>query len=237
MTKAEKYTLFMETVAADQRHGYSQANRWGTPDYDCSSLVISALDAAGITAKSEGATYTGNMYAVLTKIGFTDVKASVNLATGLGLLRGDILLNDIHHTAVYTGSGKIVHARGQSFGAPAPGDQGQEIAITSYYNYPWDHVLRYQEGHAAPVPRERYAGICTVALAEMVEGSEGPQVKSLQIILNGKGYKGADGKPLDVDGEYGPNTMHAVRQLQKAAGMTGINFGTVSSMTWKALLT
>ena len=29
-------------IAADDSHGYDQANRWG-PDYDCSSLVISAF--------------------------------------------------------------------------------------------------------------------------------------------------------------------------------------------------
>ena len=152
MTKVERYVQFMETVAADQSHGYSQQSRWGKPDYDCSSLVIDALEKSGIPARSNGATYTGNMHGVLTALGFVNVKKFVNLSTGSGLKRGDILLNVVHHTAVYVGNGKIVHARGRSYGSPVPGDQGQEISISNYYNYPWDYVLRYKGVDQEPSP-------------------------------------------------------------------------------------
>ena len=46
------------SIANDNSHGYSQINRWG-PDYDCSSLVISAFRNAGVDVGA--ATYTGNM--------------------------------------------------------------------------------------------------------------------------------------------------------------------------------
>lgn len=241
MTKAEKYTLWMETIAADQKHGYSQSNRWGTPDYDCSSLVISALEQAGIPAKQSGATYTGNMYGVLKKLGFTDVKSKVNLATGAGLQRGDILLNNLHHTAVYCGNGKIVHARGQSYGSPTAGDQGQEIAVSGYYNCPWDHVLRYNEnaaGNATESATTGIVGTCAVTLAQMVEGATGEQVRSLQMLLNAKGYRDASGDRLDVDGEYGEKTAQAVTNLQKTfAFPSDTFFGTVAAKTWTALIT
>lgn len=42
----EKAIFQMEAWAADNSHGYDQANRWG-PDYDCSSAVISAWELAG----------------------------------------------------------------------------------------------------------------------------------------------------------------------------------------------
>ena len=42
---------FMEAMAADDTHGYDQASRWG-PDYDCSSLVISAWKKAVDTMSS-----------------------------------------------------------------------------------------------------------------------------------------------------------------------------------------
>lgn len=238
MTKAEKYTLYMETVAADQKHGYSQQNRWGSPDYDCSSLVISALEASGIPAKSSGATYTGNMYPVLMKLGFKDVKKSVNLATGAGLQRGDILLNTVKHTAVYCGNGKIVHARGQSYGSPQPGDQGTEIAVSGYYNS-WDYVLRYTgDGQEKPsVPSESYVGDCTVTLPMMVTGSFGEAVRSLQSLLNAKGYRDSAGNRLDVDGEYGELTAQAVERLQHDHNFpSGTYFGTVAGRTWQVLV-
>ena len=41
MTKTEKAVTWAIRIANDPAHGYDQDNRWG-PDYDCSSLVISA---------------------------------------------------------------------------------------------------------------------------------------------------------------------------------------------------
>lgn len=239
MTKTQKALKWMLDTAADQSHGYSQQNRWGK-DYDCSSAVITAWQRAGVPVKDKGATYTGNMYDVFLKCGFKDVTKKVTLSTGKGLQPGDVLLNFVHHTAMYQGSGKIVHARGQSYGSPRTGDQGQEFAANCpYYNYPWDAILRYPESGSTPSPakpKEKYLGTCAVTLAELGPGCYGQQVKTLQILLKAKGYKGADGKALDCDGEYGDNTAYAVEQLQKKAGMKNIWYGTVSSATWSLVL-
>ena len=98
----------MENIANDDSHGYSQDSRWGTPDYDCSSLVISSWEQAGVPVKTAGATYTGNMYNIFIKNGFIDVTDQINLNTGAGLIRGDVLLNHVHHTAMYCGNGQEV---------------------------------------------------------------------------------------------------------------------------------
>lgn len=154
MTKTEKAIRQMEIWAKDDSYGYDQDYRWGEKgDYDCSSAVIQAWQNAGVPVKSSGATYTGDMKNVFLKNGFKDITASVNRGTGTGLKRGDVLLNEAHHVAMYCGNGKEVEAsineKGTAHGGQ-PGDQtGKEFLIRSYRNYPWDCVLRYSESSAA----------------------------------------------------------------------------------------
>lgn len=151
MSKVEDYTRFIENVADDNTHGYSQYNRWGNPDYDCSSLVISAVQSAGIPVKDNGATYTGNMYSVFKKCGFKDVTSEINLSKGTNLRRGDILLNVKHHVETYIGNGKVCGAKidekGTIVGATKGDNTGKEICRSNYYNYPWNYVLRYPESN------------------------------------------------------------------------------------------
>ena len=154
MSKVEIYTQQAIDIANDNRRGYSQYNRWGNPDYDCSSLVITVVQNAGIPVKTNGATYTGNMYHVFLKSGFEDVTPTVNLTTGQGLKRGDVLLNIVNHTEIYIGSGKNVGARSSETGTihGKGGDQtGQEIGVSNYYDYPWNYVLRYKETYPQSV--------------------------------------------------------------------------------------
>lgn len=157
MSIIQSAVAWARRIAADNSHGYDQANRWGA-DYDCSSFVISAYKAAGVPLEC---TYTGDMRGDMLRRGFADVTAAVNLATGAGLEAGDVLLNYAHHTALYIGGGRIVQAsineRGGVTGG-APGDQtGREIAERGYYNYPWDCVLRY--GGSAAETEEDSRGI------------------------------------------------------------------------------
>ena len=58
-------------IANDNSHGYDQNSRWG-PNYDCSSLVISAFEQAGCKVKSGGATYTGNMKSVFLSTNYVN---------------------------------------------------------------------------------------------------------------------------------------------------------------------
>lgn len=146
MSKIENYVQNVINIANDNSHGYSQVYRWGK-DYDCSSLVITVVENAGIPVKSKGgATYTGNMLSAFKKCAFADVTNSVNLATGAGLIRGDILLNRTHHTEIYIGNGRNVGAHISETGGVTgrTGDQTEkEICTNNYYNFPWTNVLRY----------------------------------------------------------------------------------------------
>ena len=67
-------------IANDPSHGYDQINRWG-PNYDCSSLAISAYEVAGLPIRENGGSYTGNMKAAFTKCGFKAIPYKKGMAT------------------------------------------------------------------------------------------------------------------------------------------------------------
>ena len=106
--------------------GYSQADRWNfNPsggNCDCSSLVIHALREAGFDTGN--ATYTGNLSGNLTRRGWTRLPANGNPQAG------DILLNDVHHVAVYLGEGRYCHSTGRS-GDAAPRMAGLAIRLAA----------------------------------------------------------------------------------------------------------
>lgn len=148
MNVIEKAISQMESWADDPAHGYDQRYRWGEyGDFDCSAAVIQAWENAGVPVKSNGATYTGNMLAVFKRCGFEDVTSKINLSTGNGLVRGDVLLNITHHTAMFCGNGYEVEASGNEKGGITggkPGDQtGGEFLKRRYRNFPWTNILRY----------------------------------------------------------------------------------------------
>ena len=214
-------------TANDQKHGYSQTNRWGNPDYDCSSFVISAYKNVGVNTGL--ATYTGNMSDLLNH-GFSDVTKNVNLNTGKGLQAGDILYYHINgtngHAAMYAGNGQIVHARGQSYGSSAPGDQGTEIAVCPYYRGKWQHVYRYTGGGTpikTPTPATPVKEMCNVSVTIplVMYGSVGSAVAVWQQIIGVK-----------VDGEFGSKTKAATLTFQANHGLK--QDGEVGKKTWTA---
>ena len=126
-------------IAADDTHGYSQKTRWGNPNYDCSSLVISAWQAAGVNVKDAGAGYTGNMKSAFTKVGFKWLPGNLGVDD---LQPGDVLLNPNSHTEMYIGNGMTVGAHGDKDGRN--GDSGGgEISVAKIHNFGWQGVLRY----------------------------------------------------------------------------------------------
>lgn len=113
-------------------------------DRDCSSAVITALRAVGIN--TFGASYAGNMKSELLKTGLFVWQAMGKASAK----RGDIYLNERHHTAVCVspyGSARgdllaqfSISERGTVAGTK--GDQnGRESNIKPYYSYPWNGKL------------------------------------------------------------------------------------------------
>lgn len=229
----EKAISQMEAWASDPAHGYDQANRWG-PDYDCSSAVISAWELAGVPVKTKGATYTGNMRGVFLRCGFEDVTAGVDLSTGTGLQRGDVLLNILHHTAMYCGNGMEVESsineNGGVTGGQSGDQTGREFLVRPYRNYPWDCVLRYMGGGEKPVKDSMKPTYCyNVRLPLLKKGMEDEAVATVQQLLAVRGYYTGD-----CDGIFGEKTKRSVMGFQADNDLE--TDGEAGGETWKILL-
>ena len=134
------YVQWAVAIAEDDSHGYSQPNRGGNPDYDCSSLVFFALKNAGYdVGSSPFSTYT--MDGVLTGCGFRKIAISGSQ----DMQPGDILWS-WEHTEIYVGDGKAVGAHSDEhhgIAGKTSGDQdGHEISVKNVGS--WHYVYRKQ---------------------------------------------------------------------------------------------
>jgi tape measure domain-containing protein len=132
--KGGRFVNNMLRLVNDDRHGYSQARRWG-PDYDCSSSIIASLRAAGFNTGSASTTH--NMSSELTKHGWVRLPYR-------NPKKGDILLNDATHTEMSLGNGKTAGFH-SSHGHPEPGDQAHEAYVGRDPGR-WAAILRYKHG-------------------------------------------------------------------------------------------
>ena len=127
-------------IAKDDTHGYSQQTRYGNPNYDCSSFVITCWDSAGTGVKAAGAKTTHNMRKTFTSTGlFEWIPGNPKKED---LQPGDILLNEKVHTEMYIGEGLMVGAHGDFDHANGDGN-GREIGVCGYSGM-WEGILRYK---------------------------------------------------------------------------------------------
>ena len=179
--------------------GYDQWNRQDIRyggECDCSSLVIHVLNEAGFDTGS--ASYTGNMRSNLVARGWKVCAVNGNPQ------KGDILLNDGSHVAMWLGDclGQAsIDENGNIKGGQSGDQTGYETNVRSYYNYPWNCYLRW-------------GGAST-----SVEPTGSDMVKQAQKWLVDNGYSvGAYG----IDGICGADTKAALtRALQKTMNTFG----------------
>ena len=144
----------------------------------------------------------------------------------------------LSHFPTFIGNGQVVSAsknENNGYHGGKPGDQsGKEIKLQSYYNFPWDCVLRYTEDSSTTDPdpepqptagnakirkgqgyanKFANAGISITGKRDAATKKAG--VKVLQTALN-RDY----GAGLDVDGIWGTNTDNALGQHYVKNGET-----------------
>lgn len=138
MPNIMKAVQFMIDIANDDTHGYDQTCRNG-PNYDCSSLVGTALHEAGFDVSPYS--WTGNLEAQLRACGFVNCSAPWKA--------GDIHLNRAKHVCMSINATQIAQAsineKGSVTGGKTGDQTGKEICIRDYYEYSdgWDVHLRY----------------------------------------------------------------------------------------------
>lgn len=228
MGKIDDYIAYMMELVTNPKHGYDQIHRWGE-NYDCSSSIITAVQTV-IPVKDAGATYTGNMRKAFEKCGFISIPCKNGLPT---LCRGDILLNEKYHAAMFIGGGKVaqfsINEKGKTTGGKSGDQTGKESGIFPLYTYSkgWDYVLRLQETEEQTVE---------ITMTVLNPGAQGAEVTLLQVLLNELGFKGRNSKPLTVDGWYKPggNTEFALELAQKSFGLTADKI--CGKKTWTCLL-
>lgn len=154
MPSIETAVTWAEGIAADDSHGYSQTHRNG-PDYDCSSLVGTALHKGGFAVSAYST--TRNLESQLVKCGFKKC--------GKPWKRGDVHLAAGHHVTMSTDADNIVHASQSENGGidGKTGDQtGKEICIRSYYDLPYSNTVHYRYGgtggNSVPVQKTKVDG-------------------------------------------------------------------------------
>ena len=81
-----------------------------------------------------------------------------------------------------------------------------------------------------PHPKEPFM----IELEVVRKGDSGILVRTIQRLLRELGYAGADGRVLEVDGDFGNNLEYAVKNFQKAAGLSVD--GVCGQKTWNFLL-
>ena len=173
LSQREAFARTMEHLCNHDSHGYTQGNRWGNGnketvdlgdgvsvelmqgDRDCSSAIISALDAVGVD--THDATYTGNMKNNILQSGLFEWWDMNHVAQ-----RGDIYLNIQNHTAMCTSAygsaqGDILAEFSCSENGTAYGNEGDQTGweshICAYYDYPWDGILHWtSDGETLGLP-------------------------------------------------------------------------------------
>ena len=142
MGNIEQAVQYMVDVANNDTHGYDQTHRNG-PNFDCSSLVGTALNKAGFNVSPKS--WTGNLRKQLLACGFKAIPVNDTRK------RGDIFLSEGHHVVMCTDGNNIVHAsineKGTTRGGQSGDQTGNEICTRSFYtpSYGWDYHLRYEE--------------------------------------------------------------------------------------------
>lgn len=213
MKDINKAVQWATNIANDNTHGYDQAHRNG-PDYDCSSLVATALNKAGFNVSPNS--WTGNLKKQLIAEGFTECKAPWKT--------GDIHLNELNHVVMSVDPHHVVTASinelGKTTGGKTGDQTGREIYIRDYYEYSrgWDCHLR------APTNATSNTMSAEDVVTKIIQGKLGNGLER-KVAVESLGFdydkiQNAVNKTLKESGSYKESAIRkAFRKLKGSLGL------------------
>ncbi len=205
LTQQEKqYPSFAKQM---KRYG----KKWmGKPCYDCAQLTRDVARQAGISLPS-GATSQWRAAGIWKEKDVIDT-----LPDEAGIFLFTMRDGRMTHTGVSIGNGEEVDARGHAYGVVR-----RKISETSY-----THWARLAIDYNAPIEAEN--PVPEPTKPTLRTGSRGEDVRILQENLRQLGFLNDA-----ADGIFGTNTNAAVRNFQKAQGLSVD--GVIGAGTWAAL--
>lgn len=253
-----------------QRHSYWQALISAKYDpskitvaceADCSSGVLANIKAVGYRLgikelqEVDYTGYTGNMRRILTKAGFKVLSDAKYLTSDNYLLEGDILLNEVSHTATNLDNGKNsgkVAKETTTIGNVADGQAwlnsnygnliktytGSKLTVDNIYGSHsrwaalsvWKHMANKYYGGKLKPSSKYFSSSCIELAKTMIikNGSVGTLTYIVQFILSAKGFY-----TDKMDAKYGKNTIKAVKDFQMSRGL--YDDGIIGKYTWNEL--
>lgn len=196
--------------------GYDIAKITNKCNCDCSALqnlAAVASGAKGVTYGSNGWT-TRTMKSALKAAGYKIIEDATILGSSAYCVRGAMYVKAGSHTICGLDNGASYKTTLNKVGVTETAGSKTESSAVKI--------------ESAPAVKEKS---CTVTLKTLREGSENANVKALQQLLIANKY--SCGK-YGADGEFGPDTLKAVKAYQKAKRLTVD--GIVGPATWGKLL-
>lgn len=195
-------------------YGSECAKHYGERVHDCVGLIKGYLWSAGIDSvpmynSCQDVTAAG-LYSACSETG-----AIASLPEEKGVC---VFMKDLSHVGVYIGGGEVVEAAGH-----AKGVVKSRLAQRGWAYWGKPRWISYEAAATADADKNE--------LPELGLGSAGEYVRSVQLLLIGRGYScGSSG----ADGEFGICTEFAAATYQREHGLEPD--GIVGVRTWKRLL-
>ncbi|GAA0684237.1 peptidoglycan-binding protein [Dyella marensis] len=234
MSSAYGYGQFLDDTWVGMVHKYGE--KYGVPNAD--KLTADQINSPEMRNNSKLqagmlAEFTKQNMQLGAKLGGPDADANVyalhNLGQGGGTKFLEALKADPNQRVDHVLSHKVIERNPGLYGdgsmtvAEAYKGMGQQMDKYAKYAQELEKGVpaKSASAPAAPIPvppakseaqPPRHAA--PAGHAVLKEGDKGQDVSALQKQLHDLGYKGADGKPLRVDGQFGPGTKGALEAFQ-----------------------